>query len=137
VTCIEGFPTTTFCRISLLVAGGNTMMPFALPMAVFASMRLLVLVAPDSPIPKLGIVPVEYPFPLVSFHRSELLLPCTHMPPHAAAGVPFLTDTLPSTLIPAEVGPIRIPDKQLVETVTPCTHPGALARNRMPSPRKR
>jgi len=92
---------------------------------------------PSFSIPKLGIVPVEYPFPLVSFHRSELLLPCTHMPPHAAAGVPFLTETLPSTLIPADVGPIRIPEKQLVETVTPCTHPGALARNRMPSPWKR
>ena len=110
------------------------MMPFALPMAVFASRRLLVLVAPDSPIPKLGIVPVEYPFPLVSFHRSELLLPWIHMPPHAAAGVPFLTETLASTLMPDDVGLIRMPDMQLVVVVTPWIQPPELARNRMPSP---
>lgn len=112
MTCIGGFPTTTFCRISLLVAGGNTTMPFALPMAVFASMRLLVLVAPTSPIPKLGIVPVEYPFPLVSFHRSELLDPSIHIPPQAApaAVAPFLTEMLAAIVIREDVAVTRIPD---------------------------
>ena len=41
------------------------------------------------------------------------------MPPHAAAGVPFLTATLLSTLMPEDVGLIRIPDMQLVVVVTP------------------
>lgn len=127
-----GLPITTFCRISLLVAAGKTTMPFVLPVAVFASTRLLL---PErSPIPKLICAPVEYPFPLNSFHRSELLLPCIHMPPHWAAGVPFLTETFPSMLIPADVGLIRIPDMQLVVAVTPCTQPPTLPRNRMPSP---
>jgi hypothetical protein len=40
------------------------------------------------------------------------------MPPHAAAAVPFLTDTLLSTLIDDDVGLIRIPDMQLVVAVT-------------------
>ena len=92
-------------------------MPLEFPIAVLASMMLP---SPDTtPIPKSIAAPVAYPLPLVSFHRSELLLPCTHMPPHAAAGVPFLTDTLPSTLIDEDVGLIRMPDMQLVVVVTP------------------
>ena len=40
-TWIGGLPTTTFCRTTLLVAAGPTMMPFELPTAVLASTRLL------------------------------------------------------------------------------------------------
>jgi hypothetical protein len=56
------------------------------------------------------------------------------MPPQAAAGVPFLTDTLPSTLIPDDVGLMRMPDMQFVDVVTPWTQPLVVALNRMPSP---
>ena len=56
------------------------------------------------------------------------------MPPHAAAGVPFLTDTLLSTLMPEDVGLMRIPDKQFVDVVTPWSQPLTVPRNRMPSP---
>lgn len=59
------------------------------------------------------------------------------MPPQAAAGVPFRTATLFSTLICDEVGPTRIPDMQFVDVVTPCTHPRAVALKRIPSPRNR
>src|SRR6476469_8116455 len=122
---IGGFPTATFCLTRLLVAGGNTTMPFEFPTAVFASIRLL---SPDvMPMPKSTAAPVAYPLPLVSFHRSELLLPWIHMPPQGFAAVPFLTATLPSTLMPDDVGLIRTPDMQLVVVVTPCTHPLALA----------
>jgi hypothetical protein len=56
------------------------------------------------------------------------------MPPHAAAGVPFLTATLLSTLMDVEVGPMRMPDMQFVEVVTPCTQPLTVALKRIPSP---
>jgi hypothetical protein len=56
------------------------------------------------------------------------------MPPHAAAGVPFLTATLLSTLMRDDVAVIRIPDRQFVEAVTPCTQPLVVATKRMPSP---
>ena len=70
---IGGLPTAMFPRILLLVADGNTTMPFVLPVAVFDSTRLLL---PERmPIPKSVAVPVAYPLPLVSFHRNELLLP--------------------------------------------------------------
>ena len=128
---IGGLPTATFWRIALLLAFGNTTMPFELPTAVFASTRLLL---PMMPRPKSTAGPVAYPLPLVSFHRNELLLPWIHMPPQAAAGVPFRTATLLSTLMPDDVGPIRIPDMQLVVVVTLCTHPLTVALNRMPSP---
>jgi hypothetical protein len=132
---IGGLPTATFCRTRLFVADGNTTMPFEFPTAVFASIRLL---SPDvMPMPKSTAAPVEYPLPLVSFHRSELLLPWIHMPPHVFVEVPFLTDTLPSRLTPEEVALMRIPDMQLVVVVTPCAQPRAVAMNRMPSPRKR
>ena len=79
---IGGLPTATFPRILLLVAAGKTTMPFVLPIAVFDSTKLLL---PETiPIPKSMAVPVAYPFPLVSFHRNELLLPWIHMPPHWA-----------------------------------------------------
>ena len=53
---IGGLPTTTLPRILLLVAAGNTTMPFVLPMAVFESTRLL---SPDKrPIPKSVALPV-------------------------------------------------------------------------------
>ena len=94
---IGGFPTTTFPRILLLVAAGKTTIPFVLPIAEFDSIRLL---SPErTPIPKSVAVPVAYPFPLVSFHRNELLLPWIHMPPHGKVAWPFLTETFASTLI--------------------------------------
>jgi hypothetical protein len=92
-------------------------MPFVFPIAVFASTRLLL---PErTPIPKSVAVPVEYPLPLVSFHRNELLDPCTHMPPHGLVACPFRTATFPSTLISEDVGLTRIPDMQFVVVVTP------------------
>ena len=99
-----GFPAAMFPRTRLLVAPANTTMPFVLPLAVLASTRLLL---PERrPIPKVTTGPVEYPFPLVSFHRSELLLPWIHMPPQVVTVLPFLTDTFPSTLMSEEAGPI-------------------------------
>ena len=51
-----GLPTATLPRILLLVAAGNTTMPFVLPIAVFDSTRLLL---PETiPIPKSVAVPV-------------------------------------------------------------------------------
>ena len=51
-----GLPTTTFPRILLLVAAGNTTMPYVFPTAVFDSTRLLL---PERiPMPKLIPVPV-------------------------------------------------------------------------------
>ena len=68
-------------------------MPFEFPTAVFASIRLL---SPDvMPMPKSIAVPVAYPLPLVSFHRSELLLPWIHMPPHGLVLLPFAILLLP------------------------------------------
>src|SRR5947208_5335109 len=117
--------------MALLLAFGNITMPFELPTAVFASTRLLF---PMTPRPKSTAGPVAYPLPLVSFHRNELLLPWIHMPPHAAAAAPFRTETLLSTLMPDEVGLMRMPDMQFVVVVTPCTQPLAVPKNRMPSP---
>jgi hypothetical protein len=95
------------------------------------------LLLPMMPTPKFTAAPPAYPLPLVSFHRNELLFPWIHMPPHAAAGVPFRTATLFSTLICDDVGPTRIPDMQLVDVVTPCTHPRTVALNKFPSSRNR
>jgi hypothetical protein len=48
-----GLPTATLRRTTLLVAGGRTRMPFALPMAVFSSTRLP---SPEKmPIPKSSV----------------------------------------------------------------------------------
>ena len=79
----------------MLVAGANTMIPFALPIAVFCSTKLLSPLTMPMPKSSLG---VAKPFPVVSFHRSELLLPMIHMPPHGAPALelPFLTETFPS-----------------------------------------
>ena len=52
-----GLPTTTFCRTALPPAPGNTTMPFELPIAVFASTRLLLAVA-RMPMPKFVAGPV-------------------------------------------------------------------------------
>jgi len=78
------------------------------------------------------------PFPLVSFHRSELLLPRIHIPPHCKPGdaAPFLTAMLPAMLILDDVARTRIPDRQLVVTVIPSTLPLSVPANRMPSARK-
>ena len=53
---IGGLPTTTLPRILLLVAAGNTTMPFVLPIAVLDSTRLLL--PETTPMPKLVAVPV-------------------------------------------------------------------------------
>ena len=80
----------------MFVAGGNTMIPLVFPIAVFCSIRLLSPLT--MPIPKSSLGAAK-PFPVVSFHRSELLLPMIHMPPHAAPALllPFLIETLAST----------------------------------------
>lgn len=79
----------------MLVAGGNTTIPFVLPTAVFCSTRLLSPLKMPMPKSSLG---VAKPLPVVSFHRSELLLPWIHMPPQAnpAELEPFLNETFAS-----------------------------------------
>jgi hypothetical protein len=52
---IGGFPTARFCRTALLLAAGNTTMPFEFPTAVLASMMLLL---PMMPTPKSTAEPV-------------------------------------------------------------------------------
>jgi hypothetical protein len=48
--CTGGFPTATLPLTTVLVDGGNSTMPFVLPVAVFASIRLP---SPEKmPIPK-------------------------------------------------------------------------------------
>ena len=79
------------------------------------------------------------PFPVVSFHRSELLLPMIHMPPQdrPATALPFLTETFDPSVILDDVAVTRIPDMQLVVVVTASTLPSSVPLNRMPSPRNR
>src|SRR5262252_4949728 len=82
---------------------------------------------------------VAKPFPVVSFHRSELLLPMIHMPPQERPGtaLPFLTDTFDPMLMRDDVAATRMPDMQLVVVVTPSTFPSSVPLNRIPSPRNR
>lgn len=108
-TWTGGLPTTTLPRIMVFVAGPPITMPLVLPTAVFSSMELL---SPfRMPIPKSSLG-VAKPFPLVSFHRSELLLPRIHMPPHGKPGIelPFLTEMLPAIKIRDAVAATRMPD---------------------------
>ena len=56
------------------------------------------------------------------------------MPPQGFAALPFRTDTLLSTLIAEAVGLIRMPDMQLVVTVTFWIQPRLLPTNSTPSP---
>lgn len=77
------------------------------------------------------------PFPVVSFHRSELLLPWIHMPPQVAAAFPFLTETFPPRVIREEVAFTRMPDMQLVVRVTPSTLPRRVPVKKIPSARNR
>ena len=65
---------------------------------MFSSTRLL---SPEKiPMPKSSFG-VAKPFPVVSFHRSELLFPWIHMPPQAKPGSeePFLIATFASSVI--------------------------------------
>ena len=126
----------TFPLILVLVAVAPTTIPFVLPTAVFSTTKLLL---PDKiPMPKSSLG-VAKPFPLVSFQRSELLLPRIHIPPQGKPGwaAPFLTAILAAMLIRDAVGPTRMPDRQLVVTVTPSTLPTSVPTKRMPSARKR
>jgi hypothetical protein len=78
-----GLPITTLFLIRVLVAGGNTMIPLVFPTAVFSSIRLLLPLVTPMPKSSFGFAK---PFPVVSFHRSELLLPWIHMPPQLIPG---------------------------------------------------
>src|SRR6266498_304561 len=119
---MDGLPTATLPRTRVLVAGAKITMPFVLPYAVFSSTRLLSPLRMPMPKSSLG---VAKPFPVVSFHRSELLLPMIHMPPQErpATALPFLTDTLDPRVIRDDVAVTRMPDMQLVVVVTPSTLP--------------
>ena len=119
---MDGLPTATLPRILVLVAAAKITMPFVLPYAVFSSTRLLSPLRMPMPKSSLG---VAKPFPVVSFHRSELLLPMIHMPPQArpATALPFLTATLDPRLIRDDVAVTRMPDMQFVVMVTPSTLP--------------
>jgi hypothetical protein len=97
-------------------------------------MRLL---SPETiPIPK-SLLGVAKPFPVVSFHRSELLLPWIHMPPQLAAALPFLTETFAPRVIREDVGFTRMPDMQLVVVVTFSTLPSNVPVKKIPSARNR
>src|SRR5262245_40091264 len=123
-------------RTLVLVAAGKTMIPFVLPYAVFSSTRLLSPLRMPMPKSSFG---VAKPLPVVSFHRSELLLPMIHMPPQErpATALPFLTDTFDPMVIRDDVAVTRIPDMQLVVVVTPSTLPSSVPLKRIPSPRNR
>src|SRR6476660_1277701 len=135
-TWIAGLPITTLPLIRVFVAAAPTMMPFVLPMAVFSSTRLLLPLRMPMPKSSLG---VTKPFPVVSFHRSELSLPRIHMPPQDAPGceLPFRTETFDPMLILDDVGLIRMPDWQLVVVVTPSTLPSSVPVKKMPCARNR
>ena len=85
------------------------MIPLVFPIAVFCSIRLLSPLT--MPIPKSSLGAAK-PFPVVSFHRSELLDPSIHIPPQAApaAVAPFLTEMLAAIVIREDVAVTRIPD---------------------------
>ena len=91
-----GFPMTKFFRKRFPADPANTTIPFVFPTIVFSSMMLPVTVAPPGvPMPKL-LPGAENPFPLIRFARSRLRLapPASHIPPHAAVGCAFRTETL-------------------------------------------
>jgi hypothetical protein len=98
-----GLPTAMLPRTLVFVAGGKSTIPLVLPYAVFSSTRLL---SPEKiPMPKSSFGFAK-PFPVVSFHRSELLFPWIHMPPQGRPGseLPFLMATFASRTICEEVG---------------------------------
>lgn len=123
-------------RIRVLVAAANTTIPLVLPYAVFSSTRLLSPLRMPMPKSSFG---VAKPFPVVSFHRSELLLPMIHMPPQdkPAIALPFLTATFDPSVIRDDVAVTRMPDMQFVVVVTPSTLPCRVPLKRIPSPRNR
>jgi hypothetical protein len=91
-----GLPMMKFFRRRFPAAPANRIIPFAFPTMMFSSMMLSVAVAPPGvPIPKL-LPGADNPFPLIRFARSRLRLapPASHMPPHAAVGFAFRTETL-------------------------------------------
>ena len=104
-----GLPTTTLPLILVLVARAAITIPFALPIAVFSSTTLLSPLRMPMPKSSLGL---EKPFPLVSFHRSELLDPSIHIPPQArpADDAPFRTEILEAMVMRDELGITRMPD---------------------------
>jgi hypothetical protein len=105
-----------------------------LPSAVFSSTTLLSPLRDADAEVSFGFAK---PFPLVSFHRSELLLPMIHIPPqgNAVVEVPFLTEMLAPSVILDEVAFTRIPDWQFVEAVIRSTLPSSVPAKRTPLPR--
>ena len=130
-----GLPTAMLPRTLVFVTFGKSTIPLVLPYAVFSSTRLLSPLA-MIPMPKSSLGFAK-PLPVVSFHRSELLLPWIHMPPHAAAVVPFLAETFAPRVIREEVGFTRMPDMQFVMVVTPSTLPSSVPVKKIPSARNR
>ena len=95
--------------------------PFVFPVTVLYSTMLSLVPVPCIPMPKL-FPWAAYPFPLSRFPRSRLRLapPKIHMPPQAKVAFPFRTEILPLISWP-DPPPTNMPEKQLVETVTPVT----------------
>jgi hypothetical protein len=93
--------------------------PFEFPTTVLSSITLPVSVAATRPMPKLFPC-ATYPFPLSRFPRSRLRLapPVSHMPPQGLLTFPLRTATLRSTRW-SDPPAMKIPEKQLVEVVTP------------------
>ena len=112
---------TTFRRMTFPWTVAVRNKPFVFPTIVLSSTMLSLVPVLSIPIPKL-LSWAEYPFPLVRFARSRLRLtpPNTHMPPQGLAPFPFRTAVFPLISWP-EPPPTKMPEAQLVETVTPVT----------------
>jgi hypothetical protein len=96
-------------------------MPFVLPVTRFSSMTLP-LAAPTRPMPKSSGGSL-YPLLCEVFSRTRLLWPTSHMPPQDAPATvdPFRRVVLPSMSALNELARTKIPDPQVVETVSPST----------------
>ena len=98
---------------------------------VLSSTKLLDDV-PVNPMPKL-FPGAKNPFPIVRFARSRFSFePEIHMPPQAAVRCPFRIETLRSTTLLADPPETKMPDMQLVATVTSAIVPPVVLSNWMP-----
>lgn len=122
------FRLITFPRVPVMKR------PFVFPKTVFSSTTLS-LVPVSRPIPK--FFPWSaYPFPLSRFARSRLRLapPNSHMPPQGKVPFPLRTEMFSLNSL-SDPPPTKMPEKQVVETVTPVTVTLLLLLKKIPGPR--
>ena len=112
------FPSTPATRV----------IPFALPTTVFSTITLSFVPGLTRPMPKL-FPWAAYPFPLNRFARSRLRLapPASHIPPQGEVLLPLLTPVFATRSLSVEAPVTKIPDRQLVATVTWVTSTRELA----------